>query len=92
MNYQIESQVPKAFEAQQVTERFRKREFVLAVNDNPKYPQQIKFQLTGDRCEQLDGIQEGTWIGKTRGLFVNPSAGGGGLVVFFGRFQVDAWV
>jgi hypothetical protein len=46
-------------EAQQVTERFRKREFVLELIDNPRYPQHVLFQLTGDRCENLDGLEVG---------------------------------
>ncbi|MGH0029235.1 MAG: DUF3127 domain-containing protein [Myxococcota bacterium] len=46
-------------DAQQVTERFRKREFVLELSDNPRYPQYVQFQLTGDRCEKLDGFEVG---------------------------------
>ena len=46
-------------EAQQVTERFRKREFVLELFDNPRYPQFVQFQLSGDRCEGLDGFEVG---------------------------------
>lgn len=46
-------------EAQQVTERFRKREFVLELADNPQYPQYVQFQLTGNRCDQLDGFAVG---------------------------------
>lgn len=47
------------FDAQQVTQRFRKREFVLELGDNPRYPQFVMFQLTGDRCENLDGFSAG---------------------------------
>jgi hypothetical protein len=46
-------------DAQQVTERFRKREFVIELSDNPRYPQFVQFQLTGDRCESLDGLNVG---------------------------------
>ena len=46
-------------EAQQVTERFRKREFVLELADNPQYPQFVQFQLTGNRCDKLDGVKPG---------------------------------
>jgi len=46
-------------EVQQVTDRFRKREFVVELADNPRYPQYVLFQLTGDRCEALDGFAEG---------------------------------
>ena len=47
------------FETKQVSERFSKREFVLEMSDNPKYPQVVLFQLTGDRCAQLDGLNVG---------------------------------
>jgi len=47
------------FETKQVSERFSKREFVVELADNPKYPQTVLFQLTGDRCTQLDGMAVG---------------------------------
>jgi hypothetical protein len=50
------------YDAQQVTERFRKREFVVELADNPRYPQYVLFQLTGDRCEQLDGFEVGNEV------------------------------
>jgi len=50
------------FETKQVSERFSKREFVVEIADNPKYPQVVLFQLTGDRCAQLDGMKVGDRI------------------------------
>ncbi|HUQ06062.1 MAG TPA: DUF3127 domain-containing protein [Kofleriaceae bacterium] len=47
------------FETKQVSEKFSKREFVVEINDNPKYPQVVLFQLTGDRCSQLDSFSVG---------------------------------
>lgn len=47
------------FETKQVSERFTKREFVIELADNPKYPQVVLFQLTGDRCAQLDDLRVG---------------------------------
>ncbi len=47
------------FETKQVSERFTKREFVIEMTDNPKYPQVVLFQLTGDRCAQLDQLAVG---------------------------------
>lgn len=40
---------------QQVSDRFKKREFVVSDN-SPSYPQTILFQLTQDRCSLLDNI------------------------------------
>jgi hypothetical protein len=50
------------FETKQVSERFTKREFVVEIADNPKYPQTVLFQLTGDRCSQLDGMTVGDQV------------------------------
>lgn len=50
------------YETKKVTDRFVKREFVLEVADNPKYPQLVLFQLTGDRCSQLDGLKTGDQV------------------------------
>src|SRR5687767_10170349 len=47
------------FDTKQVSERFSKREFVVELADNPKYPQVVLFQLTGDRCSQLDDMRVG---------------------------------
>ena len=47
------------FDAKQITERFRKREFVLEMGDSPQYPQYVLFQLTGNRCEALDDFAKG---------------------------------
>lgn len=46
-------------EIKQVSDKFTKREFVVEMTDNPKYPQVVLFQLTGDRCAQLDGMRVG---------------------------------
>lgn len=52
----------KKFDHKQITETFRKRDFVVELEANSKYPQFVSFELTGDRCEQLDGYQEGDEI------------------------------
>ncbi|MBW2422681.1 MAG: DUF3127 domain-containing protein [Deltaproteobacteria bacterium] len=63
MNMQVQGRVHASFEAEQVTERFRKREFVLVLEEGSRYPQYVKFQLTGDRCEALDGFEVGDEVG-----------------------------
>ena len=59
MGLEITGKIHAVFEAKQITERFRKREFVVEMGDNPNYPQYVLFQLTGDRCEALDGFEKG---------------------------------
>lgn len=59
MGIEISGKIHAIFEAKQISERFRKREFVLELADNPRYPQFVQFQLTGDRCENLDSFNVG---------------------------------
>ena len=51
----------------QVSERFQKREFVVEIADG-KYPQFVLFQLTGDRCAQLDEHRVGDSVRVTFNL------------------------
>jgi single-stranded DNA-binding protein len=54
MGIEVTGKLHTINETKQVSERFSKREFVVELADNPKYPQLVLFQLTGDRCAQLD--------------------------------------
>ncbi len=47
--------------SQQVSEKFKKREFVITENTS-QYPQVISFQLTQDKCSLLDNFNEGSEI------------------------------
>ena len=57
MGLELTGKLHKLYEMQQVTERFAKREFVLALDG--KYPQFVLFQLTGKRTGDLDAFREG---------------------------------
>ena len=59
MNMQVQGKIHATFDAEQVTQRFRKREFVLELDGESRYPQYVMFQFTGDRCESLDGFAKG---------------------------------
>lgn len=45
-------------DTQQVTDTFKKREFVLEIADG-NYPQHVKFQVTQDRTALLDNFKSG---------------------------------
>ena len=49
------------FEEQKVSERFRKRDFVIQENSS-QYPQMISFQLVQDRCNLIDNVNIGDEI------------------------------
>lgn len=41
----------------QVTDTFKKREFIVEYADNPQYPEFVKFELIQDRCDLLDNFK-----------------------------------
>lgn len=43
----------------QVSDKFRKREFVVEYAENTQYPEFIKFELTQDKCDLLNGFNTG---------------------------------
>ena len=62
MSFEITGKLIEKFDAQQVTERFRKREFVLETSENvgtSEFVETIKFQLTQDRCDLIDNMNIG---------------------------------
>lgn len=59
MGIEISGKLHTVYETAKVSERFTKREFVVELADNPKYPQLVLFQLTGDRVNQLDDLRVG---------------------------------
>ena len=46
----------------QVTESFKKREFVVEYADNPQYPELVKFEMIQDKCSDLDKFNVGQEI------------------------------
>ena len=59
MGYEATGKIHMIGPTAHVSERFTKREFVIVTNDNPKYPQFVQFQCTGDRVGLLDEFSEG---------------------------------
>ena len=43
----------------QVTDTFKKREFIVEYADNPQYPEFIKFELVQDKCDLIDAFGVG---------------------------------
>lgn len=42
---------------QQITDTFKKREFVIEYAENPQYPEFVKFELIQERCGLLDAYK-----------------------------------
>jgi hypothetical protein len=62
MGFQANGRLHAVFETKQITERFQKREFVLELADNPNYPQFVLFELTGDRCGDIEDFNVGDGV------------------------------
>ncbi len=78
MGFNVQGRLHADFGAVQVTERFRKREFVVELEADTRYPQLCLFQLTGDRCDDLDSMKIGDEIKvefRLRGRAWTPADG-----------------
>ena len=62
MSLEVTGKLYRAFDTQQVSDSFKKRELVLLTDDDGKYPQHVKFELTQDKCIDLDMFKEGQTI------------------------------
>lgn len=69
--YNLRGKVCEVWETQQKTEKFRKREFVVEVNNSTErgtYIEYIKMQFVQNNCEQLDGVNKGDMVAVRWGL------------------------
>ena len=86
---EIKGTIKKISDTVQISERFRKREFVVLYTNNPEYPQPLQFEMVQDRCELLDSFEEGQQVEiyfELRGReWTNPQ----GQVKYFNSLQ--AW-
>ncbi len=64
----IEGKLHAKFDAQQISDTFKKRDFVVEYVDNPLYPQYITFQVVQDRCSLIDNYVAGEKIEVTFNL------------------------
>ncbi|MES2730417.1 MAG: DUF3127 domain-containing protein [Bacteroidota bacterium] len=58
----IQGKIVEIFDTTQVSEKFRKREFVIEYAENPQYPEFVKFELVQDKCDLIDNCREGEEI------------------------------
>lgn len=87
-SYSMKGAVHFVAETKQISDKFRKRDFVLDVQDG-KYNQLVSFQAVNDRCDLLDDYQDGDEMSvefNVRGReWTSPS----GEVKYFNT--LDAW-
>lgn len=58
----VSGQLKVKYDTQKVSEKFSKRDFVLATDLSTPYPQFLSIQLSQDKCAILDGLNIGDEI------------------------------
>ena len=89
MGIETTGKLHSIFDTKQVSAKFTKREFVVELADNPKYPQLVLFQLSGDRCSQLDGMRVGDEVRMEFSLRGREWRSPNGEVKYFN--SLDVW-
>ncbi len=85
----IKGKILELNDTQQVTDTFRKREFILEYAENPQYPEFIKFELIQDKCDLLDDFQVGQEVDVHFNLKGRKWTDPQGQVKYFNSLQ--AW-
>ena len=86
--FKIKGVVEKIFDTEHVSEKFKKRMFVL--NDQAdKYPQTISFQTVQDKVSMLDSIMEGQEVEVSFNLRGREWTSPDGEVKYFNT--IEAW-
>lgn len=85
----VSGKIVEVFDVMQISEKFKKRDFIVEIATNPKYPEVIKFELHLDKVSMIDGIHEGDEVIVEFNLkgrkWVNPQ----GKAQYFNTLQ--AW-
>lgn len=55
----IKGKILEIHDTQDVTNTFRKREFILEYAENPQYPEFLKFELIQEKCDLLNNFSAG---------------------------------
>jgi hypothetical protein len=91
MAYELEGKIIEITPTQQISDRFKKREFVVEKEENnggQVYVDTIKFQAVQNKCELLDNIQIGEAVKVTFNIKGNKWEKDGKISYFN---NLDAW-
>lgn len=82
MRFEVDGKLHKIFDTQEINERFRKREFVLEIQDGA-YMSYPKFEMTQNAVSILDNFKEGDIVHVTFGLSGRPYTNKDGQEMYF---------
>lgn len=88
MSFEVKGKLHEVFATQQINDSFKKREFVLEIEDG-NYTQHIKFQMTQDRCDLLENFQKGEEVNVSFSLAGRPYTNAEGKTIYF--TNLNAW-
>ena len=85
---EVKGRIKVINEAVQVSEKFRKRDFVLTINEETQYPQFIPMQFSQDKCDLLNGFNVGDVVNVGINLQGREYNGKNGIQYFL---TLSAW-
>lgn len=86
---EIKGKLLEIFDEVQVSDRFRKREFVIEYAENSQYPEYIKLECIQDKCNMLDDFRIGQEVNVSINLKGRKWTDPKGEVKYFNTLQ--AW-
>ncbi|PSR52958.1 hypothetical protein AHMF7605_05165 [Adhaeribacter arboris] len=87
MSFDVQGRLHEIFDEVQVSDKFRKREFVLEIPDG-SFTQHVKFQLTQDKCNVIDQFKIGDEVKVNFNLSGKPFTKNGTTMYFT---NLQAW-
>jgi hypothetical protein len=84
----IQGTIKEVFATQTISEKFKKREFVLTTDGSTPYPQHISFQVTKDNCDKLNSYSTGDEVSVHFNLKGREWSGPNGVKYFN---TLEAW-
>jgi hypothetical protein len=85
----VQGKLIEIYESKQITDKFKKREFVIEYAENPQYPQYIKFELTQNNCDMIDQFSKNDFVDVSFDLRGKPWTNKDGVTTYF--TSLAAW-
>ncbi|MBT28696.1 MAG: hypothetical protein CMO01_03465 [Thalassobius sp.] len=87
MSFEVKGKLVEIYDENQVTDKFKKREFVLEVQDG-MYSEFVKMQLLQDKCDLVNAFNVGDEVNVSFNLKGRPYTRDGKTTYFT---NLDAW-
>jgi len=85
----IQGKLIEIYDTKQISDKFKKREFVVEYAENAQYPQFIKFELTQNNCDIIDEFKKNDYVDVSFDLRGKPWTNKEGIVTYF--TSLGAW-